>query len=77
MGPTRRRPATLAESERVPELDRMGWELRSRPAAVVTPAARLVEAGANARALLKAMKIDVAATRTAVGRPAEEIIEAG
>ena len=35
------------------------------------------EAVANARALLKAMKIDVAATRTAVGRPAEEIIEAG
>ena len=35
------------------------------------------EAVANARALLKAMKIDVADTRTAVGEPAEEIIEAG
>jgi len=34
------------------------------------------EAVANARALLKAMKIDVADTRTAVGTPAEEIIEA-
>ena len=35
------------------------------------------EAVANAKALLKAMKIDVANTRTAVGRAAEEIIEAG
>jgi nucleotide-binding universal stress UspA family protein len=35
------------------------------------------EAVANAKALLKAMKINVAATRTAIGKPAEEIIEAG
>jgi nucleotide-binding universal stress UspA family protein len=35
------------------------------------------EAVANARALLKAMKIQVASTRTAVGEPAREIIEAG
>jgi nucleotide-binding universal stress UspA family protein len=34
------------------------------------------EAVANARALLKAMKIDVVDTRTAVGEPAVEIIEA-
>ena len=43
MGPTRRRASTLAEPERVPELDRMRRELRPRPAAVVPPAARLVE----------------------------------
>lgn len=35
------------------------------------------EAVANARALLKAMKIDVAQTRTAVGDAAEEIVEHG
>jgi nucleotide-binding universal stress UspA family protein len=35
------------------------------------------EAVANARALLKAMKIQVTSTRTAVGEPAREIIEAG
>ena len=32
---------------------------------------------ANAKALLQAMKITVAHTRTAVGHPAREIIEAG
>ena len=32
---------------------------------------------ANARALLKAMKIQVAETRVAVGRPVEEIVEVG
>ena len=35
------------------------------------------EAVANAKALLQAMKITVAHTRTAVGHPAREIIEAG
>lgn len=35
------------------------------------------EAVANAKALLKAMKITVAETRTAVGDPAEEIVESG
>ena len=35
------------------------------------------EAVANARALLKAMKIQVAETKVAVGRPAEEIVERG
>jgi nucleotide-binding universal stress UspA family protein len=35
------------------------------------------EAVANARALLKAMKIEVAETRVAVGRAAEEIVEIG
>ena len=35
------------------------------------------EAVANARALLKAMKIEVAETRVAVGRAAEEIVESG
>lgn len=35
------------------------------------------EAVANAKALLKAMKIQVADTRVAVGRPAEEIVESG
>ena len=35
------------------------------------------EAVANAKALLKAMQIPVAATRTAVGKPSKEIIEAG
>jgi len=35
------------------------------------------EAVANARALLKAMKIDVAETKVAVGDPAEEIVETG
>ena len=35
------------------------------------------EAVANARALLKAMKIEVAETRVAVGRPAQEIVESG
>lgn len=35
------------------------------------------EAVANARALLKAMKIEVAETRVAVGRPVEEIVEIG
>jgi nucleotide-binding universal stress UspA family protein len=35
------------------------------------------EAVANARALLKAMKIQVVDTRIAVGRPVEEIVEVG
>ena len=35
------------------------------------------EAVANAKALLKAMQIGVAETRTAVGMPAEEIVESG
>jgi nucleotide-binding universal stress UspA family protein len=35
------------------------------------------EAVANAKALLKAMKIQVAETKTAVGDPAEEIVETG
>ena len=35
------------------------------------------EAVANARALLKAMKIDIAETKVAVGDPAEEIVESG
>jgi nucleotide-binding universal stress UspA family protein len=35
------------------------------------------EAVANAKALLRAMKINVAETRVAVGTPAEEIIESG
>ncbi len=35
------------------------------------------EAVANAKALLKAMGIPVAETKTAVGRPAEEIVESG
>jgi nucleotide-binding universal stress UspA family protein len=35
------------------------------------------EAVANAKALLKAMKVPVAETRTAVGRPAVEIVESG
>lgn len=35
------------------------------------------EAVANARALLKAMKIDIHGTKIAIGDPAEEIIEAG
>jgi nucleotide-binding universal stress UspA family protein len=35
------------------------------------------EAVANAKALLKAMKIPVAETKTAVGNPAEEIVETG
>jgi nucleotide-binding universal stress UspA family protein len=35
------------------------------------------EAVANARALLKAMKINVADTKTAVGKAAEEIVESG
>lgn len=35
------------------------------------------EAVANARALLKAMKIQVAETRVAVGNPVEEIVEVG
>ena len=35
------------------------------------------EAVANAKALLKAMKIHVAETRVAVGKPAEEIVECG
>ena len=35
------------------------------------------EAVANAKALLKAMKIDVAETKTAIGKPAEEIVECG
>lgn len=45
------------------------------PSEASRPAAE--EAVANAKALLKAMKITVAATKTAVGEPAEEIIEAG
>ena len=35
------------------------------------------EAVANAKALLKAMKIHVADTRVAIGKPAEEIVECG
>ncbi len=35
------------------------------------------EAVANAKALLKAMRITVAGTRVAIGNPAEEIVEAG
>jgi nucleotide-binding universal stress UspA family protein len=35
------------------------------------------EAVANAKALLKAMKIDVTETKTAVGEPAQEIVERG
>jgi nucleotide-binding universal stress UspA family protein len=35
------------------------------------------EAVANARALLKAMQIQVAETRTAIGEPSEEIVESG
>ena len=35
------------------------------------------EAVANAKALLKAMKIQVAETRVAVGKPVEEIVEVG
>ncbi len=35
------------------------------------------EAVANAKSLLKAMKIQVAETRVAVGKPAEEIVESG
>lgn len=35
------------------------------------------EAVANAKSLLKAMKITVAGTKVAVGRPAEEIVESG
>lgn len=45
------------------------------PAASAKPAAE--EAVANARALLKAMKIPVAETKVAVGKPAEEIVETG
>jgi nucleotide-binding universal stress UspA family protein len=35
------------------------------------------EAVAKSKALLKAMKIQVAETRVAVGKPAEEIVESG
>lgn len=45
------------------------------PTEEARPAAE--EAVANARALLKAMKITVADTRTAIGNTAEEIIETG
>jgi nucleotide-binding universal stress UspA family protein len=45
------------------------------PSASVLPAAE--EAVANAKALLKAMKIAVADTRVAVGNAAEEIVETG
>ena len=45
------------------------------PSEAARPAAE--EAVANAKALLKAMKITVADTKTAVGEPAEEIIETG
>jgi len=45
------------------------------PTAAGKPAAE--EAVANARALLKAMKIPVAETRVAVGPPAVEIVESG
>src|SRR5215204_7429270 len=44
MGPTRRCARPLTEPERVPELERMRRELRPRPAAVVPPAPRFVEA---------------------------------
>jgi nucleotide-binding universal stress UspA family protein len=39
--------------------------------------AAALEAVANAKALLRAMKIDVKDTRVAVGRPVEEIVETG
>jgi nucleotide-binding universal stress UspA family protein len=45
------------------------------PSAEARPAAE--EAVANAKALLKAMKIDVHETRTAVGDPLQEIVESG
>ncbi len=45
------------------------------PDAAALPAAE--EAVANARALLKAMKIDVAETKTAIGNVLEEIVERG
>jgi nucleotide-binding universal stress UspA family protein len=65
-----RRSAVLAYASGSPiTLFSVAADEEGRPAAE--------EAVANARALLKAMKIDVAATRIAVGRPVEEIIEAG
>ena len=65
-----RRAAVLAHTAGEPiTLFSVATDEAARPAAE--------EAVANARALLKAMKIDVADTRTAVGEPAEEIIEAG
>jgi nucleotide-binding universal stress UspA family protein len=45
------------------------------PTQAARPAAE--EAVANAKALLKAMKIDVHETRTAVGDPLQEIVESG
>ncbi|MBL8905976.1 MAG: universal stress protein [Rhizobiales bacterium] len=64
-----RRAAVLAYVAREPiTLFSVATTEAGRPAAE--------EAVANAKALLKAMKIDVADTRTAVGNPAEEIIEA-
>jgi len=65
-----RRAAVLAHASGSPiTLFSVARDEEGRPAAE--------EAVANAKALLKAMKINVAATRTAIGKPAEEIIEAG
>jgi nucleotide-binding universal stress UspA family protein len=65
-----RRAAVLAHASGSPiTLFSVAADEAGRPAAE--------EAVANAKALLKAMKIDVAATRTAIGKPAQEIIEAG
>ncbi|MFL5258756.1 MAG: universal stress protein [Hyphomicrobiales bacterium] len=65
-----RRAAVLAHASGSPiTLFSVASDENGRPAAE--------EAVANAKALLKAMKIDVAATRTAIGKPAQEIIEAG
>src|SRR5918995_1573405 len=50
MGPTRRCARPLTEPERLPELERMRRELRPRPAAIVSPASRFVEA---ARSLVR------------------------
>ena len=47
------------------------WQAREKGRAAAE------EAVANAKALLKAMQIDVAEERVAVGDPAEEIVETG
>ena len=65
-----RRAAVLAERDGRAHHAVLGRRQRGR-----RPAAE--EAVANAKALLKAMKIQVADTRVAVGRPAEEIVESG
>jgi nucleotide-binding universal stress UspA family protein len=65
-----RRAAVLAEVTGEPiTLFSVADSVAGKPAAE--------EAVANARALLKAMKIQVADTKVAVGRPAEEIVERG